>query len=133
MIPITEEERFRKTYRLNKRKIEALQKYLAERGWKSVLWGAGIRGRAFAEIYGSSWSDLLGIYDMDRSKQGKELAGGLMVLAPDALREEKATCILTLNSAHVLSVLKIVGKEKKVLFDMNTYLNSPDGIEDCMI
>lgn len=133
MIPITEEERFRKTYRLNKRKIEALQKYLAERGWKSVLWGAGIRGRAFAEIYGPSWSDLLGIYDMDRSKQGKELAGGLMVLAPDALREEKATCILTLNSAHVLSVLKIVGKENKVLFDMNTYLNFPDEIEDCMI
>lgn len=132
-IPVSEMERFRKTYQLNGTKIKTLQEYIAEHHWKAALWGAGIRGKAFAEVYGESWCSLQCVYDMDRSKQGKVLCNGLIIREFDARQAEKADCILVLNSAHSASVLEKSDGKKVVLLDLNTYLNLPGEIEDCII
>ena len=132
-IPWTEEERFRKTYQLNDRKLKALQKYLFSHHWKAALWGAGIRGRAFAEVYGETWSSLEYAYDMDETKHGQMLSYGIIIQKFDAKKQEGPECILVLNETHLLSVLeKIKGKEA-ILFDMDFYLNSPMEIRTCVV
>lgn len=132
-IPITEEERFIKTYRLNEEKMTALQGYAAERSWKTAVWGAGIRGRAFAKVHGRSWSGLTDVYDLDHSKHGKELYGGLIIRNPETGQTRTPDLILVLNSAHLLSARHVMGGKRSVLFDMNAYLNLPGNIADCLV
>lgn len=132
-IPVTEAERFRKTYQLNELKIEALQKYLTKHRWKTALWGAGIRGRAFAEIYGESWNNIQCVYDTDRTKQGQAICNELMIREFSVQNAEKTDCILVLNSAHIASVLEKLHGKQVVVFDLNTYLNSPRELEDCIL
>lgn len=132
-IPLSEDERFRKIYQQNKQKMEALYQYLSSRHWKAALWGAGIRGRAFAEVYGGKWDCLECAYDMDESKQGKMLPGGLLIRKFDVRKKDEIDCILVLNEAHLLSTAESLGEKEAVLFDMNLYLDTPYEIEDCVV
>lgn len=113
--------------------MEALYQYLSSRHWKAALWGAGIRGRAFAEVYGGKWDCLECAYDMDESKQGKMLPGGLLIRKFDVRKKDEIDCILVLNEAHLLSTAESLGEKKAVLFDMNLYLDTPYEIEDCVV
>lgn len=131
-LPLTEEERFQKVYQLNAPKIEALQKYIEKRQWRTALWGAGIRGRAFAEKYGESWASLQIAYDKNQDKYGKVLYHEIMIKGFHK-QQENVDCILILNSAHLLSVQEYLYGEDIVLFDMNTYLTTPYEIRDCII
>ena len=132
-IPLTEKERYEKVYGLNAEKIETLHKYMSEHNWKVAIWGAGIRGCAFARIYRNVWTELRTVYDMDESKWGKELCSGITVRGFDGSQAEKTDCIIVLNSAHLLSVQKLVPEGNITLFDMNTYLNLCDRLEECFI
>lgn len=132
-IPLTEAERFQKTYQLNRLKIEDLKKYISMHQWKAALWGAGIRGRAFAGIYGEDWNDLQCVYDIDSSKHGQELCPGIVIKGFHAQNAENVDCILVLNAVHLLSVLKALCGEKIVLFDMDAYLNMPNEMDNCII
>lgn len=132
-IPLAETGRFQKTYQLNRLKIENLKKYISMHKWKVALWGAGIRGRAFAGIYGEDWSDLQCVYDIDSSKHGQELGHGIVIKEFYAQNAESVDCILVLNAVHMLSILKALCGRKIVLFDMDAYLNMPNEIDDCIM
>lgn len=132
-ILLTEEEKFWKTYQMHSDKLETLHKYISERHWKAAIWGAGIRGQAFAEIYGEQWTELCFIYDMDKSKHGIELCLGLIIQGFDKQQIDKADCILVLNPTHLLSVHELLHGENIVLFDINTYLTLPCEIDACMM
>ena len=132
-IPLTESERYQITYQQNDKKIETLRKYISQHYHKVALWGAGVRGQAFARVYGRGWDGLQEVYDMDKAKQGKDLCFGLTIRDWDASRLDKADCILVLNSAHLLSVRERLQGENILLFDMNTYLTLPYEIDACML
>lgn len=132
-IPLAEDERFRKTYQLNNGKIKALQRYLSSHYRKVALWGAGIRGRAFAEIYGEIWSGLEYAYDMDETKHGKMLPHGIMIQKFGAKKQEAPECILILNETHLLSALEKINGKEAVLFDLDFYLNSPVEMDVCVV
>ena len=72
------------------------------------------------------------VYDMDQGKRGQELCSGLIVKEFD-LKKNEADCIMVLNAAHIRSVYGILKGEHITLFDMNTYLTLPFGIEECLI
>jgi len=131
-IPVMEETYFEKTYQINASKMEALYRYLDNQGWNIAIWGAGIRGRAFARVYGKRWSRLQKVYDMDKEKKCQELSYGLVVDEFEG-HCSKTECILILNAAHVWSVREILKGQNVVLFDMNTYLTLPFEIEDCLL
>ncbi|MCM1087822.1 MAG: glycosyltransferase [Muribaculaceae bacterium] len=131
-LPLTEEERFQKIYQLNASKIEVLQKYIEERHWRTALWGAGIRGQAFAGEYGKSWTSLQTAYDRNQDKHGKVLCHEITIKGFHK-QQENVDCILILNSAHLLSVQEELYGEDIVLFDMNTYLTMPYEIQDCIL
>lgn len=122
IIPITDMDKFKKTYQLNSDKIGNLRKYILSHGFSAALWGAGIRGQAFADIYGEEWTELNIVYDMDKTKHGTGLCHGLTVKGFNIGQNEKADIILVLNSAHLLSVAKLLDGEKVVLFDMDSYI-----------
>lgn len=132
-IPLTESERYQITYRQNGAKLGALHKYILQHDHRVALWGAGVRGQAFAKVYGTCWSELQQIYDIDPAKQGKDVCYGLTISDWDASRPDKADFILVLNSAHLLSVYRRLQGEDVLLFDMNTYLTLPFEIEECML
>lgn len=132
-IPLTEKERYQVTYRQNSVKIEALRKYISQNHRRAALWGAGVRGQAFAKVYGEKWDELREVYDMDKAKQGMNLCVGLTIRQWDALQPNKADCILVLNSAHLLSVRERLQGEDILLFDMNTYLTLPYEIDECVL
>lgn len=132
-VPLKESEHFEQVYRLNAVKIDSLHQYFLEHKWKIAIWGAGIRGCAFARIYGNVWTELRTVYDMDESKWGKELCSGITVRGFDGSQAEKTDCVIVLNSAHLLSVQKLVPEGNITLFDMNTYLNLCDRLEECFI
>lgn len=132
-IPLTEDKRFQRTYQLNELKIQVLQRYIKKHHWKAALWGAGVRGRAFAEIYGENWGNLQCVYDIDSSKHGQELCHGIVIKEFHAQNAENVDCIVVLNAVHLLSVAEVLCGQKIVLFDMDTYLNTPNEIEDCII
>ena len=130
IIPISEMERFKRTYQLNSDKIGNLRKYILSQGFSAALWGAGIRGQAFADIYGEEWTELKVAYDMDKTKHGTGLCRGLTIKGFDITQDEKADFILVLNSAHLLSVAKLLNGEKVALFDMDSFIklsNEVDG------
>ena len=129
IIPITETERFKKTYQLNSDKIGNLRKYILSNGFSAALWGAGIRGQNFADIYGEEWTELKTVYDMDKTKHGSELCNGLTVKGFDVGQNEKADFILVLNSAHLLSVAKLLDGEKIALFDMDSYIKLSNEVD----
>lgn len=129
IIPITEIERFKKTYQLNSDKIEILRKYILSHGFSVALWGAGIRGQAFADIYGEEWTELKIAYDMDKAKHGTGLCHGLTIKGFDISQDEKADFILVLNSAHLLSVAKLLNGEKIALFDMDSYIKLSNEVD----
>lgn len=120
------------TYQLNVSKLERLYKYLSGHFQGIALWGAGVRGQAFAKVYGGKWTRLQDVYDMDQGKRGQELCSGLIVKEFD-LKKNEADCIMVLNAAHIRSVYGILKGEHITLFDMNTYLTLPFGIEECLI
>ncbi len=131
-IPLTEEKCYQMTYQLNVSKLERLYQYLSGHFQGIALWGAGVRGQAFAKVYGGKWTWLQDVYDMDQGKRGQELCSGLIVKEFD-LKKNEADCIMVLNAAHMKSVYEILKGEQVTLFDMNTYLTLPFGIEECLI
>lgn len=131
-IPLTEENCYQMTYQLNVSKLERLYQYLSGHFQGIAIWGAGVRGQALAKVYGGKWAKLQGVYDMDQGKCGLELCSGLIVKGFDS-RKNEADCILVLNAAHMKSVYGILKGEQVTLFDMNTYLTLPFGIEECLI
>ncbi len=131
--PLTEEEFFEKVYDLNRDKIENLERYIEKYCWRAALWGAGIRGNAFVRIYGRYWKRLHTVYDMDKTKHGKELYPEIVVKGFDERQEDGADCILVLNSAHLSSVCELVAGKDIMVFDLNTYLTLPYKMEDCII
>ncbi len=132
-IPLTEEEHFEKLYQLNSNRLNVLYEHIVNNQWSVALWGAGIRGQAFAKLYGKSWIELQYVYDMDKDKQGKDLCFGLTIRDWDRLQSDVAGFILVLNSAHLLSVREHLHGEDVVLFDINTYLTLPYSIDECML
>ena len=119
-------------YQLNDSRLEKLHQYITGHFRRIALWGAGIRGRAFARVHGEKWTRLQNVYDMDQGKHGQELRAGLVV--KEFVKDQKeANCILVLNAAHVQFVYEIAKGEQITLFDMNTYLALPSGIEECLI
>lgn len=131
-IPLTEAAYYEMVYQLNDSRLEKLHQYITGHFRRIALWGAGIRGRAFARVHGEKWTRLQNVYDMDQGKHGQELRAGLVV--KEFVKDQKETdCILVLNAAHVRSVYEIVKGEQIALFDMNTYLVLPSGIEECLI
>jgi len=130
-IALTESERYQIAYQQNGKKIEILYRYISQCYHKVALWGAGVRGQAFARVYGKSWDSLQEVYDMDEAKQGEDLCFGLTIRGWDAARLDKADCVLVLNPAHLLSVYERLHGEDILLFDMNTYLTLPYGINEC--
>lgn len=109
-----------------------LQKYIREQGWDTALWGAGIRGKAFVEEYGSVMN-VVCVYDMDKNRQGERLCDEFIIRNPVTERPKSLICILVLNSAHLRSAFQVLQGEMTVVFDMHTYLNSPGRVTDCMI
>ena len=73
------------------------------------------------------------VYDLDHSKHGKELYGGLIIRNPETGQTRTPDLILVLNSAHLLSARHVMGGKRSVLFDMNAYLNLPGNIADCLV
>ncbi len=132
IIPITEAACYQMIYQFNDFKLEKLHRYISEHFHRAALWGAGIRGQAFAKVYGGKWTKLQDVYDMDQGKRGQELCSGLLVKEFDPEQNE-TDCILVLNAAHIQSVYGILKGEQVTLFDMNTYLTLPFGIEECLI
>lgn len=133
IIPLTEEAYFQEMYQLSVDKIKELKNYVSECCWSVALWGAGIRGNAFAKIYGQYFSELKTAYDMDRMKQGKVLYQNIIIRGFERKQKEKADCIFVLNSAHLLFLYEILKDESFVVFDMNSYLMFPCAIEDCIV
>ena len=132
-IPLTENERYQITYQQNEAKLEFLHKYILQRDYKAALWGAGVRGQAFAKVYGTVWSELREAYDIDPAKQGQDICFGLTIRDWDTSRPDKADLILVLNSAHLLSVYGYLQGEDVLLFDMNTYLTLSYDIDECIL
>lgn len=132
-IPLTEELHFLKVYQLSVDKIEELKNYVSEHGWSVALWGAGIRGKAFAMIYGQYFSELKTAYDMDKMKQGKVLDQDIIIRKFERKQKKKTECIFVLNPAHLLPLCETLKDESLVLFDMNSYLTFPCAIDDCIV
>lgn len=132
-LPLTESERYEITYRQNDIKLRSLHDYIIRQHHEAALWGAGVRGQAFARVHGTSWSELRVAYDMDQTKHGKDVCAGLTVRGWDAARADKASFLIVLNSSHLLSVYERLCGEDVILFDMNTYLTLPYGMDECML
>lgn len=132
-IPLTESERYEITYRQNDIKLSSLHDYIIRKHHRAALWGAGVRGQAFARVHGTGWSELRVAYDMDQTKHGKDVCAGLTVRGWDAARTDKASFVIVLNSSHLLSVYERLCGEDVIIFDMNTYLTLPYGMDECML
>lgn len=132
-IPLTEQGHFEKLYQLNTNKLDELYAFIMKRRWGVALWGAGIRGNAFAKMQGNNWHALRIVYDMNAKKHGQKLCGDMNISRYDRERDDGINCIIVLNSAHLLSVKETVGGAGIVLFDMNTYLAMPVGIDHCIM
>ena len=131
-IPLTEGGCYQLTYQLNDLKLEKFHKYIAGYFQSVAIWGAGIRGQAFARVYGEKWPELRSVYDVDQKKQGYRLHSGLVIKRFEK-KQKEAECILVMNAAHTQSVYRDLKGEHVTLFDMNTYLTLPIGIEECLI
>lgn len=132
-LSLTESERYEITYRKNDIKLSSLHDYIIRQHHRAALWGAGVRGQAFARVHGTGWSELREVYDMDRKKHGKDVCAGLTIRDWDAARPDKASFVIVLNPAHLLAVYERLQEENVILFDMNTYLTLPYGIDECML
>jgi glycosyltransferase involved in cell wall biosynthesis len=132
-IPISEQDRFLTTYNLNKSKIEKLYLYFVKKNWKIALWGVGIRGQAFLDIYGQTWNIIIDVFDMDKKKHGIELYNELKIKPFDVNQIGHINCILVLNSAHISMLKTLVKGIQIAVFDLNTYLTLPQNIEECLL
>lgn len=132
-IPISEEERFHTTYKVNESKIEKLYLYFLENNWKIAIWGAGIRGRAFLDIYGHIWNVIINVYDMDKRKHGNLLYNNFKIKPFDVNQVEHINCILVLNSAHIPFLKTLIKGIHISVFDLNSYLTLPQEIEECLL
>jgi glycosyltransferase involved in cell wall biosynthesis len=132
-IPLSEQERFLITYNINKRKIEKLYLYFIENNWKIAVWGIGIRGQAFFDIYGHTWDIINDVFDMDKEKYGIKLCNELTIKPFDVNQVAHIDCILVLNSSHISMLKNLVKGIQIAIFDLNTYLTLPQSIEECLL
>ena len=132
-IPISEQDKFRISYCLNKKKLEELRLYFIKDKWKIALWGAGIRGQAFMEIYAGKWNMVYCIFDMDKEKQGNDTYSGIKIRPFNIEQTGDIDCILVLNSAHIPFVKRLLTDKPIAVFDLNSYLTLPQSIEACFL
>lgn len=134
ILPVDESEKYTVIYKLNKTKIEELFLYIKQNNYEEVaIWGAGLRGSAFLQVYGMD--ELIKyVFDRDKGKIGKQIACGYNVQDIGEVLSEKKMCILVMNCAHFPYVLKMVRNCNKAagVFDMDSYLSLPLEIQDCI-
>lgn len=133
-LPITEFDKYVRTYEENEEKIEKLFDYITKNSYSTGIWGAGDRGKAFLFVYGDK-SFIKNIYDKDSNKKGQILEGGHAVGLFDEAASNQSQFILVTNASYYPETVEIV-KEKNPdikVFDLASYLSFPLRLEECML
>lgn len=89
--------------------------YFIERGEKIAIWGAGLRGRAFLNVFDPNGAKLTYVFDRDEKKHGMVLDTGHPIVD---FQEYDAEVIIVVNSKleyKILGALKDAKRKARIL------------------
>ena len=89
--------------------------YFIERGEKIAIWGAGLRGRAFLNVFDPNGAKLTYVFDRDEKKHGMVLDTGHPIVD---FHEYDAEVIIVVNSKleyKILGALKDAKRKARIL------------------
>lgn len=106
--------------------ISGVLQYYKESGKKIALWGAGLRGKAFLEIFDPGCSVIDFVYDIDSKKYGTVLKFGHRIVD---YRERRADVVVVANTVlefEIVHTLRASGSEPEMINLDNIILGDLD-------
>lgn len=95
-------EKYKKEYKEHEQIICELKSILLEKGLPIVLWGAGLKGVSFVDLFDPKAQWINYIVDRDCKKQGKRLDSGHVIKAVPQL--DKEAVVIVVNKNYYASV-----------------------------
>ena len=127
-------EKYREYYDKYKGIITELMEYLASKHLQIIVWGAGLKGKAFLDYYDHHNRIVDYVIDMDMEKQGKALLTGHKIVGVNYIKHEDAV-ILVVNENYYPSIcFSLINKgfdikELKIIC-IDHYVNGKYNIQD---
>lgn len=114
------ENYFRKEYET----IDGILEHFYKNGKTMAVWGAGLRGRAFLNVFDVKNERIACVFDKDEKKHGKKLEHGHEIMN---FMEHDVDIVIAANNVleyQILHTLRVNGKKSRVLNIDNIILGS---------